>query len=470
MKPTDSLTPYPTISKPATVIFSLWVLAYWLELGLRIPALATIRFEFLVAGIAIAIAIAKPHKRPRGEKGLNGQVLGSGAAFILVLLFSMPLSVNLEVSWPEFVNHVVKFSVLGLLISYYVASPFTLRVYLFTTLLAFLKVGQEAFLGKVTGSMVWENQGVPRLHGTSNTMFGDPNALSGKSVSTLPFMWYLYPTSPAMWVRLLLLAQLVFSINIIVFTASRTGYLTFIAAAFLIVLFSEGKKLRLILLLLLVGGAALAFVPEAYQDRFLSAFSGKEKEGRSAETRKALLADAVQTFTEHPLGVGPKGFRVMQAQAGRNVQDTHNLYLELLVETGIQGFLFFALFVRAILASAIRARKRFGEILKLLQGHLSTAGPAERALIATEIRNSQLFAATASAVVVFLLVRLLLGLFGHDLFEIYWYITAGLTMALNNLLQIASRRCAELTGAPSVLLPRSTVRRALAPQARPSRS
>ncbi len=373
MQPVPALTPFPTVGKAITAIFSLWVLAFWLELGLRIPLLAAIRFEFLLAGMAIAFAVANPLKRPKGDKSLNGNIIGCGAAFVIVMLVSMPLSVNLDISWNEFVNHVVKFAIIGLLIPRYVISPFTLRVYLFSTLLAFLKVGQEAFLGKITGSMVWENQGVPRLHGTGGTMFGDPNGLSGKTVSTLPFLWYVYPTVKKHWIKLLLLLWTVFAFNIIIFTASRTGYLTVIAASVLIVMFSSGKKLRLLMMLVLVGMSALVFVPDAYQERFMSSFTGKEKEGRSADTRKALLEDAVSTFVANPLGVGPKGFRVIQANAGRNAQDTHNLYLELLVETGIQGFLCFALFVRAIMSSAMRARKRFMAIIQILQDHMKDA-------------------------------------------------------------------------------------------------
>ena len=105
-----------------------------------------------------------------------------------------------------------------LFISQFVVSPTTLRFFCFSTFIAFLKIGQEAFYGKITGSMVWENQGVPRLHGTQGTMFGHPNSLSGKALSLLPFLVYIFKSIKNKWVKYLILIQIVFTLNIVLFT------------------------------------------------------------------------------------------------------------------------------------------------------------------------------------------------------------------------------------------------------------
>src|SRR5690606_15591118 len=115
------------------------------------------------------------------------------------------------------------------------------------------------------------------------------------------------------WVKLLLAVQLAFAVNIVIFTASRTGYLTVIVAAILIVMFSGQKKGRLIALFIAAAVVTVVSVPQEYQDRFMSSFTGEEAEGQSSATRKALFFDSLETFAENPLGVGIACFRIYQA-------------------------------------------------------------------------------------------------------------------------------------------------------------
>lgn len=444
---TSTPTPYPTLGIPQIVTFNLLVFVWWLEVGLRISFLGAIRFEFLLAATATAMAILRLQARPRAPRKRNTEdnsdIARCIGIFIIVLVLSLPLALDFEVAWNAFFNRVAKLALIGILISQFVVSPFTLRIYLLTSLLAFMKIGQEAFVGKVTGNMVWENQGVPRLHGTGGTMFGHPNSLSGKTVSTLPWIWYLYPAIQRRWVKLLLAVQLAFAVNIVIFTASRTGYLTVIVAAILIVMFSGQKKGRLIALFIAAAVVTVVSVPQEYQDRFMSSFTGEEAEGQSSATRKALFFDSLETFAENPLGVGIACFRIYQAQHGRNAQDTHNLYTQLLAETGIQGFLCFIALLFVVLRKAFRCRRAFIDIIAKLKAHGASLEKDEP--LGTELRDAQLLLATTTALIVFTLVRLVLGVFGHDFLEIYWWLAAGTAMALHNMKLIAEKRCAELT-------------------------
>jgi putative inorganic carbon (HCO3(-)) transporter len=448
----STLSPYPTLSIPQIAVFNLLIFVWWLEVGLRIPILAAIRFEFLLAATAIVMTVmrwrssAQPRARAQQRKVEdNSDIARCIIIFIVVLTISLPLAINFDIAWDRFFNRVVKLALIGALISQFVVSPTTLRIYLFTLLLAFMKIGQEAFLGKITGSMVWENQGVPRLHGTSDTMFGDPNSLSGKTVSTVPWIWYLYPTIQRNWVKLLVVLQLVFAINIIIFTGSRTGYLTFIAGAILIVLFSKQKKGRLILLLTVVAISVVTFLPQEYQGRFMSTFTGQEAEGQSSASRKALLTDSFNAFLDNPLGIGIGCFPTYQALGNRNAQDTHNLYTQLLAETGIQGFLCFVALLTIVVRKVARSRRAFMTIIDKLQTYRAAAGSQSRdSTLDMELSNARLLFATANALIVFILLRLILGVFGHDFLEIYWWLAAGMAMALHNMRLVAERRCAEL--------------------------
>lgn len=443
-----TLSAYPTRSLFHTLLFCLLVLVWWLEAGLRVPALAAIRFEFLLAGTASAIAVmgmttGRKARQP-GSRNVetNSDITGWIIAIVVVAALGLPFSLDLQISWNVFLNRFAKFALLGSLIAYFVVSPLTLRYHLLALLLAFMKIGQEAFLGKITGSMVWENQGVPRLNGAAGTMFGSPNSLSGKTVSILPFIWFIYPTIQRNWTKILLAVQLIFAFNIIIFTASRTGYMTLIAAAIFAAMLSQQRKGKLLTLLVFAGIVSYMLLPQEYQDRFMSSFTGQEAEGKSSDTRKGLFFDSVKTFADNPLGVGIGCFSTYQAINGRNAQETHNLYTQILAEAGIQTFVCFLGLVTAILRKAFRCRRVMREVVEKLRKQLKSH-PSLTA-IEREIQDGRLLLATTNAVIVFVLVRLVLGIFGHDFFEIYWWVAAGLVMSLHNMRVIAERRCAEI--------------------------
>src|SRR5689334_23094964 len=74
-------TSYPTIAKPLTVLFSVLVIAWWLEIGLRMPMLAAFRFEFVLAALASVLALMQ--RRPvngtaRGADARGADVRGAG--------------------------------------------------------------------------------------------------------------------------------------------------------------------------------------------------------------------------------------------------------------------------------------------------------------------------------------------------------------------------------------------------------
>jgi O-antigen ligase len=446
MDPTK--TQYPTLSTPLIVLFNLLVVSWWLEVGLRVSFLATIRFEFLLAAILSVIALVRHQSQPRSRPQTrhrttegNSDITRCIIIYLIVLTLSLPLSIHFDLSWNAFFNRVAKLALLGALISQFVVSPATLRFYLLALLFSFMKIGQEAFVGRITGSMVWENQGVPRLHGTTSTMFGDPNSLAGKTVSTVPFLWYLYPTVNQRWMKILIAVQVVFAINIIIFAASRTGYLTFIAAALLIVFFAKQGKAKMILLLIVAAILTVSYLPQEYKGRFMSSFTGQEAEGASSATRKALFFDSMGAFADNPLGIGLGCFPTYQAIRGRNAQETHNLYTQILAETGIQGFVCFVALLYVVLRKAFRTRRAFSRIIDELELYLDRS----RETLNPELRDAKLLFATTNALIVFVLVRLTLGFFGHDFLEIYWWFAAGLVMALHNMRAIAEKRCAELT-------------------------
>src|SRR5690606_31919493 len=89
--------------------------------------------------------------------------------------------------------------------------------------LAWFKIASEGFIGWGTGSMLWENQGIQRLHG-STMMFRHPNSYSGFAVGCLSFGFFLISAVKSKLLKFFFLVLLAFSLVIIVTTGSRTGY------------------------------------------------------------------------------------------------------------------------------------------------------------------------------------------------------------------------------------------------------
>jgi O-antigen ligase len=223
------------------------------------------------------------------------------------------------------------------------------------------------------------------------------------AVGCLPFIYYLHPISN-WWQKALLISLLVFALIIIVFTGSRTGYV----ATILLGIYFWREKLKVKTFKYLIVGviisiSAYAFLPEVYTERLNSIITLDEAEGSSSETRIQILKDAVSVFVSKPWGVGVSAFPRVRAEMFGRIQDTHNLYLELLTNLSVLGVLSFFIFIRAIIK--------------------------ENKTIITR-SNSPLVKCVAQAVIAFIYARLFLGIFGMDTYEIYWWFAAGLTMAM----------------------------------------
>ena len=426
--PTRTLPPYPNVSLALTLLFCGYVVIWYLQIGHRVPILGTLRFEFLYAGLLAVLVIARG---PAMGSPLTGFLL----ALLLAMAIQVPLSQDYPISSKVFVDRVLKFAAMSLFIASFVKAPRHMAFFLGAFLLAGLKMGQEGMLGRLTGGLVWENQGVMRLHGPT-PIYEHPNSFAGMALGTLPYIFYLLPLVTKRWMQALLLVTGVFSLNIVIFTGSRTGYVA-LAALVALLIFKSQKKFKAIATLILVVVLAAPFVPQQYLERFETIYTGKDKVGESTELRKEILRDAWAVFLRDPLGVGVAAFPAVRWRMFHRLQDTHNLYLEVATNLGIQGFVAFMLFVGAQLFLLRRLAHQFAAHRTAI---LARAGPGDDEVIQQEVRDLRLLEAVAHATQVFLWVRLALGLFGMDLYEIYWWFAMGLTIALYKMEKVAAAR------------------------------
>jgi O-antigen ligase len=435
--PAPVLPAYPAVSMALTLLFCGYVLIWYLQIGYRMPILGTLRFEFLYAGALIAIVIA------RGPS-MGSPLTGFFVALLLAIAIQVPLSQYYPISSKIFVDRVLKFAAMALFIASFVKAPRHLAFFHGAFLLACLKMGQEGLLGRLTGGLIWENQGTMRLHGPT-PIYEHPNSFAGMALGTLPYIFYFFPLANR-WIKIMLAALAVCSLNIVIFTGSRTGYIALAAFVALVVLKSQ-RKLRAVGILVLVLALATPLVPQQYLDRFGTVFTGKDKVGQSTDMRKEILRDAWEVFLEYPLGVGVAAFPFVRWQKFRRIQDTHNLYLEVATNLGVQGFVAFILFVGAQLFLLRRLAGQFASHRARILARAGPGGPDET--VQQEVRDLRFMEAVAHATQVFLWVRLALGLFGMDLYEIYWWFAMGQTIALYKMEKIAAARAQVLAPAES---------------------
>ena len=415
---TDSVD-YPQICKPLLLLFCGYVFIWYLQIGYRIPALGSIRFEFIYAVLLTVLAI---YFTPKLNVKLP--LLPYVILYFLVIVIQIPLSYDFNTSWVVFLDRIIKFAFMSFFIVSFVRSPTHLKYFLVAFLLACMKMGEEGFVGRITGSLIWQNQEVMRLHGATPN-YAHPNSFAGMALGTLPFIYFLWPLGNK-YIKFLLFILGLLSLNILIYSGSRTGYIGMLSFIVYIFITSSKKKkflTRFFLFVLLT----LPLIPSEYIGRFHTIFADEKHADGSTIARKQILSDAIQVFVENPFGIGVAAFPKKRMDTFGREQDTHNLYLEIATNLGIQGLIIVGLLVFKML-----------ETLHLIKSYASD-------MIAKLLDNSRevnnrllddlkLIEAVAFATSAFVIIRLALGFFGMDLYEIYWWFAMGITLSLYSMI------------------------------------
>lgn len=252
---------------------------------------------------------------------------------------------------------------------------------------------REYLGGKYTYRM-----GIARMVGVDKTL-GDPNSFGASIVFALPFVAAFWRANVGGRVgKLALLGYVGLSVLCVLLTGSRSSLLGVAVWAGLLGL---GLRRKWLYLLGLMAAAPLIFValPESLQTRFETIINpdvGPANAKESGEGRILGLLNGIQLWASSPLtGVGPGAWR----PATRSTIESHNLYGQLLGETGTLGAIMFL----AILVGYWYNLRRIRTIRRAFP----------------EWRNDLVFQVPA-AVGMGLLLLLFMGNFGHNLFRFTW--------------------------------------------------
>jgi putative inorganic carbon (hco3(-)) transporter len=416
-------------------IFMTFVVARYMQWGARKEILATVRIEFIM-GILLSISCAfllqsSPIKLTKLV--VAKQVVIGITLLFVAMIIQIPFAADAVLAQQIFVDRVIKFAMLTFFMIVLIRSPKEMRLFIIAFLFACFYVTQEAARGAFNGGLIWQNQGIMRLHGAV-PIYRHPNSLAGVSMGVIPFVVFLLPAIKRWWVRLILIAPLGTAMICLLYSGSRTGYVAFFS--FILYWFLKvRRKGRWILIAVGLGLAVYPVVPKQYIERFES-IGGQEAEGESKEMRFEILDDAMAILMANPIGVGVASFPAVREEMFGRKQDTHNLYLEVATNLGFQGLGIFLFLVGAILRGFSDAEKKAGQLLYKARkfSRNRKLGASERRKLKSQIDDLVFLSSVARAGAGFVWIRLALGLFGMDLYEVYWWFAAGLVISLQVIL------------------------------------
>lgn len=417
--------------------FLAFVVARYVQLGARRDILATVRFELLLGVVVMVLVFQEIGSRPP-VIGRGKNLLIAISALFFAMVIQLPFAADPVVARTIFMDRVIKFALMTFMMVVLVESPHYLRWFIAAFLFSVFYITLESVRGLISGGLVWQNQGVMRLHGAV-PIYEHPNSLGGVAMGALPFAAFLFAHLKTRLMKLGMLALSTTSLVCVVYSGSRTAYVGLIAFI-LWWYFQSDRKGRFLMWGLIFGAIGLSVTPAEYIDRFKS-IGGQEKEGHSSETRMVILQDAWVILQENPFGVGVASFPAVRQRRFGRMQDTHNLYLEVGTNLGVQGLAVFLFLVGAMMAEFRRTALDFrAQVAQLMRaGRVKGLPQPLRSRLSVHVRELKFLISSAQAAGGFILIRLVLGLFGMDLYEVYWWFGAGLALILSGLV-VATRR------------------------------
>jgi O-antigen ligase len=352
------------------LLLSLFTVSYFLHLTSRFPTLGEYRLDLLL-GTATLLSIFLQH-------GLDCLRLSENTSrrlnfFLLYIFLSLPF-----VTWPGSVIKLhlldwIKVALFYVLVVGAIRTDKQLRLLLFVFLTCqVVRVLEPFYLHLTTG--YWGDVAFSSSSGTMtalNRLSGAPhdivnaNQLAWVIVTTVPFVFYLiWPWG--LKGKLISAALLFPSIKALMLTGSRSGLLSLGAVVVGMLWFSKEKLRNFIicfivlipLLFLQLGQLA----PEL-RTRYLSLVDSTVAGADTAQGRVNALIKQVGTIINNPLfgnGLGTSRETNWNVMGGSS-QITHNLYIEILQETGIIGLSLFIIYIFSIIGSLRNALKLLTE-------------------------------------------------------------------------------------------------------------
>ncbi|MEK6238097.1 MAG: O-antigen ligase family protein [Planctomycetales bacterium] len=353
---------------------TVWLVAIYMALFIirpwekMIPEMASLRVERVYAAVMIAATILSGRIRLRCSTQ-TAAVLFNLAA----LAICSATAVDSWLAWPE----MYKYCVVAIFYLVFISVTRTPRELIFLAICYLVIMG--AYLGKaeweyfVNGACSYR-QGVVRMIGIERT-FGSANMLAASIVYSLPRLYFAFACRraitadwPGLWRRLFtpcLAVYLAAAVGGVILTRSRSGALALLAFLALVALRGSTWTHKIRNLSLVAAGCVLFFflgLSDEARGRLSTIWdsdAGPAAAKESFEGRWAGFAAGVQMFADRPLhGVGVNNYLSYRIAHVDGVPlKAHNLFGELLGETGLLGALGFLAVVGVTLWNCRRTQR-----------------------------------------------------------------------------------------------------------------
>ena len=188
------------------------------------------------------------------------------------------------------------------------------------------------------------------LRGVESSIgYAGTNGLAAFGAQVTALLLALAAFERKMWMKSSYYGLALFSVVCTVYSLSRGGYAALLVGVLFLAVVKQRKLLVILLLFLFTWTAVL---PQAAQERVLMSYDTQSGSlDHSAETRLTLWQDTLEVISTSPiLGTGFNTYAYMHRQKRADggegyYEDTHNIYLKVLAESGAAGLLIFGWFV-----------------------------------------------------------------------------------------------------------------------------
>lgn len=270
--------------------------------------------------------------------------------FMAWLCATLPFSFHFDQSYPLW-NRVMKIDLMVLIAMVVLHSKKHINA------LTWVLVGSLGFYGVKGGLFTLVTGGTHRVWGPINSFIEGNNELALALVMVIPLMRFLQLTTKSIWINRALTAAMLLSATAAIGSYSR-GALVAIVAMGVVLWWRTEKKVVSGVLLIAVGVAILAFMPELWWDRMDSIRLGGDESSAGGRINAWWMAWnlAKANFFGGGFGIYTQDVFATYAPNPLDVHAAHSIYFMVLGEHGFVGLFLFLLLWYFVWKSAGRLR------------------------------------------------------------------------------------------------------------------